>query len=45
MTIYMYGWIKRFFDVMDYFEEQIASYVIFMLDKEANHWWDITKRP
>ncbi|RVW78155.1 hypothetical protein CK203_049707 [Vitis vinifera] len=36
--------IEKFFDVIDYSEEQKASYAAFMLDKEANHWWRMTKR-
>ena len=36
--------IEKFFDVIDCSEEQKASYTTFMLDKEANHWWRMTKR-
>ena len=36
--------IEKFFDVIDYFEEQKAFYTAFMLDKEADHWWHMTKR-
>ncbi|RVW13360.1 hypothetical protein CK203_095749 [Vitis vinifera] len=36
--------IEKFFDVIDCSEEQKASYATFMLDKEANHWWRMTKR-
>ena len=36
--------IEKFFDVIDCFEEQKASYAAFILDKEANHWWRMTKR-
>ena len=36
--------IEKFFDVIDCFEEQKGSYVAFMLDKEADHWWRMTKR-
>ena len=36
--------IDKFFDVIDCSEEQKASYAAFMLDKEANHWWRMTKR-
>ena len=35
--------IEKFFIVMDCSEEQKASYATFMLDKEADHWWLITK--
>ena len=41
------NWIlkmEKFFDVIDRSEEQKASYAVFMLDKEANHWWLMTKR-
>ena len=41
------AWIlkmEKFFDVIDCSEEQKASYAIFMLEKEANHWWRMTKR-
>ena len=36
--------IEKFLDVIDCSEKQKASYVAFMLDKEANHWWHMTKR-
>ena len=36
--------IEKFFDVIDCSKEQKASYAAFMLDKEANHWWQMTKR-
>ena len=36
--------IEKFFDVIDCSEEQKSSYVAFMLDKEADHWWCMTKR-
>ena len=36
--------IEKFFIVIYYSEEKKASYVAFMLDKEADHWWLITKR-
>ena len=36
--------IGKFFDVIDCSEEQKASYAAFMLDKEADHWWRMTKR-
>ena len=36
--------IEKFFDVIDCSEEQKASYVAFMLDKEVDHWWRMTKR-
>ena len=36
--------IEKFFDVIDCSEEQKASYATFMLDKEADHWWRMTKR-
>ena len=36
--------IEKFLDVIDCSEEQKASYVAFMLDKEVNHWWHMTKR-
>ena len=35
--------IEKFF-VIDCSEEQKASYAVFMLDKEADHWWLMTKR-
>ncbi|KAL6313804.1 hypothetical protein AAG906_010223 [Vitis piasezkii] len=36
--------IEKFFDVIDYSEKQKASYATFMLDKEEDHWWRMTKR-
>ena len=36
--------IEKFFIVIDCSEEQKAPYAAFMLDKEANHWWLMTKR-
>ncbi|RVX13137.1 hypothetical protein CK203_018085 [Vitis vinifera] len=36
--------IEKLFDVIDCSEEQKASYATFMLDKEADHWWCMTKR-
>ena len=36
--------MKKFFDITDCFEEKKASYATFMLDKEVNHWWRMTKR-
>ena len=36
--------IEKFFDVIDCSEKQKASYAAFMLDKEVDHWWCITKR-
>ena len=39
--------IEKFFIVIDCFEEQKkkkTSYATFMLDKEADHWWLMTKR-
>ena len=30
--------IEKFFDVIDCFEKQKASYAAFMLDKEVDHW-------
>ena len=36
--------IEKFFDVIDCSKEQKASYVAFMLDKKADHWWRMTKR-
>ena len=41
------GWIlkiEKFFDVINCSEELKTSYATFMLDKEANHWWHMTKR-
>ena len=36
--------IEKFFNVIDCSKEQKASYAAFMLDKEADHWWHMTKR-
>ncbi|RVW90602.1 hypothetical protein CK203_038739 [Vitis vinifera] len=36
--------IEKFFDVIDCSEEQKTSYAAFLLDKEVNHWWRMTKR-
>ena len=41
--------IEKFFIVIDCSEEQRkkkkkTSYATFMLDKEADHWWLMTKR-
>ena len=36
--------IEKFFDVIDCSEEQKTSYAAFMLDKEVDHWWRMTKR-
>ncbi|KAL6343058.1 hypothetical protein AAG906_017870 [Vitis piasezkii] len=36
--------MKKFFDVIDCSEEKNTSYAAFMLDKEADHWWRMTKR-
>ena len=36
--------MEKFFDAIDYYEEQKTSYAIFMLDKEADHWWHVAKR-
>ena len=41
--------IEKFFIVIDCSEEQKkkkkkTSYATFMLDKEADHWWLMTKR-
>ena len=36
--------MEKFFDVIDFSYEQKASYAAFMLDKEADHWWRMTKR-
>ena len=30
--------IEKFFDVIDCSKKQKASYTVFMLDKEADHW-------
>uniref|UniRef100_F6GZX4 Bulb-type lectin domain-containing protein n=1 Tax=Vitis vinifera TaxID=29760 RepID=F6GZX4_VITVI len=41
------AWIlkmEKFFGVIDCSEEQKASYAAFMLDKETDHWWRMTKR-
>ena len=43
----MEAWIIKieiFFDAINCFDEQKASYGAFMLDKEADHWWCMTKR-
>ncbi|RVW68203.1 Transposon Ty3-G Gag-Pol polyprotein [Vitis vinifera] len=36
--------VEKFFGVIDCSEEQKASYAAFMLDKEADHWWRMTRR-
>ena len=41
--------IEKFFIVIDCFEskkkkKKKTSYATFMLDKEADHWWLMTKR-
>ena len=36
--------MEKFFDVIDRSEEQKASYAVFMLDKEADHWLHMIKR-
>ena len=36
--------IEKFFDVIDCSEEKKASYAAFMLHKEADHCWRMTKR-
>ena len=36
--------IENFFYVIDCFDEQKASSATFMLDKEVDHWWCMTKR-
>ncbi|XP_019078709.1 uncharacterized protein LOC104880046 [Vitis vinifera] len=41
------AWIlkmEKFFGVIDCSKEQKASYAAFMLDKEADHWWRMTRR-
>ena len=41
------AWIlkmEKFFGVIDCSKEQKASYTTFMLEKEANPWWRMTKR-
>ena len=41
------AWIlnmEKFFDVIYYSEEQKASYATFMLEKEVDPWWRMTKR-
>ncbi|RVW60643.1 Transposon Ty3-G Gag-Pol polyprotein [Vitis vinifera] len=41
------AWIlkmEKFFGVIDCSEEQKASYAAFMLDKEADHWWRMSRR-
>ena len=35
---------RKILIVIDCSEEQKASYAAFMLDKEADHWWLMTKR-
>ena len=36
--------MKKLFNIIDCFEEQKASYATFMLDKEADQWWHMTKK-
>ena len=36
--------IEKLFDVVHCSEEQKASYVAFLLDNKANHYWRITRR-
>ena len=36
--------IEKFFYVIDCSDEQKAFYAAFMLDKDADHWWRMTKR-
>ena len=36
--------IEKFIIVINCSEEKKASYAAFMLDKEADHWWLMTKR-
>eukprot|EP00261_Vitis_vinifera_P032148 XP_019073391.1 PREDICTED: uncharacterized protein LOC104877935 [Vitis vinifera] len=36
--------MEKFFGVIDCSEEQKASYAAFMLDKEVDHWWHMTRR-
>ncbi|RVW84862.1 Transposon Tf2-12 polyprotein [Vitis vinifera] len=36
--------MEKFFGVIDCSEEQKASYATFMLDKEVDHWWRMTRR-
>ena len=36
--------IENFFYVIDCSDEEKASYAAFMLDKEADHWWHMTRR-
>ena len=36
--------IEKFFDVIDCSDEKKASYAAFMLDKEVDHWWRMTRR-
>ena len=36
--------IEKFFYVIDCSDEEKASYVAFMLDKEADNWWHMTRR-
>ena len=41
------NWIlkmEKFFDVIDCSDEPKASYAAFMLDKEADNWWHMTKK-
>ncbi|RVW32567.1 Transposon Ty3-I Gag-Pol polyprotein [Vitis vinifera] len=41
------AWIlkmEKFFGVIDCSEEQKASYAAFILDKEADHWWQVVDR-
>ena len=36
--------MEKFFDVIDCSDEPKASYAAFMLDKEADNWWHMTKK-
>ena len=36
--------MEKFFDVIDCSEEKNTSYAAFLLDKETDHWWRMTKR-
>ena len=36
--------IEKFFIFIDCSKKQKASYAVFMLNKEAGHWWLMTKR-
>ena len=36
--------IEKFFDVIDCSKDKKTSYAVFMLDKEADNWWRMTKR-